>query len=168
MGDSHLERLGVKGEQVGVAAGALVVNAARGGALAADLAAQVRSQSITPDDVVVVSVGTNDAAPAAATPREAFRTHLAAVVDLVRARRWVYLAPPGVVPGAPGAQGRTNAAISWYSQTAEQVFVARRGAVVDTRDLLEDLGDDAFEDDGLHLTERAYDVLLPPLVTASS
>ncbi|MCL8024710.1 SGNH/GDSL hydrolase family protein [Nocardioides bruguierae] len=169
LGDSHLARLGVRAAEIGAQApGVEVVDGAVGGALAADLAAQVRAHAVTPEDVVVLSIGTNDAAPAAATPRETFRTHLTAVVDLVRARRWVYVMPPGVVPGRPGVQGRTNAALSWYAQTAEQVFRARRGWVVETRDLLETLGEAAFDEDGLHLSEAAYDVLVPELAAAVS
>lgn len=59
LGDSHLARI----RRDLPALGPDVCNAAVGGASALDLLAQAATASVGEDDVAVVSVGTNDAAP---------------------------------------------------------------------------------------------------------
>ena len=59
LGDSHLARV----RRDLLVLGPDVCNAAEGGASSLDLLAQATGAAVEEDDLVVVSVGTNDAAP---------------------------------------------------------------------------------------------------------
>ena len=69
LGDSHLARLRRELPRLGES----VVNAAVGGATVLDLEAQADRVGLAPDDAVVVSVGTNDAATRNEVPVLDFR-----------------------------------------------------------------------------------------------
>lgn len=164
LGDSHLARVRRGLSQL---AGP-VVNAAVGGADAADLLPQARAVGAGPDDVVVVSVGTNDAAPWKAVPHDEFALLLDEVLSVVDAERWVYVAPPGVDEARLTRRAdRTNADLAVYAGIATTAFTARSGTVVDSAALLGGLGPAAFTDDGVHLTGAAYRLLLPAIADAT-
>ena len=65
LGDSHLARIKRELPRLGES----VLNAAVGGATVLDLEAQANGAVLTAEDVVVVSVGTNDGAPWKKVPR---------------------------------------------------------------------------------------------------
>lgn len=159
LGDSHLARLGS-----GAALGDGVVNAAVGGASAYDLGLQAGAAALRRADVALVSVGTNDAAPWKQTPLADFRARLEELLGSVRVRRWVYVAPPGVrEERLGGGPDRTNAVIATYRGCAADCFAAVAGSVVPAHLLVEGLGADGFVEDGVHLSQRGCDVLLPAL-----
>ena len=93
MGDSHLARLR---RELGTFPGE-VRNAAEGGASSRDLLRQADAVGVLPSDVVVLSVGTNDAAPWKRVPVSEFAHSLSMLVAAHAPRRWVLVAPPGVV-----------------------------------------------------------------------
>ncbi|WP_148612750.1 SGNH/GDSL hydrolase family protein [Nocardioides rubriscoriae] len=150
LGDSHLARLQRALPRIGPD----VVNAAVGGAVATDVAAQAVRVPVTPTDVVVLSIGTNDGMPVHAIAPESVRAALTDVAARVRPARWVYLLPP-----LPESAAHGGAAVAALDATGSLV-------VVDTPALLEPLGGGAFLPDGLHLTGEAYDVLLPVIAEA--
>jgi lysophospholipase L1-like esterase len=165
LGDSHLARvrrdLPVLGPDVH--------NAAVGGASAPDLLAQAASADVGEDDVVVVSVGTNDAAPWKQVPVAVFAQTVLDFMRTVPARRWVYVAPPGVDESRLSASGdRTNAVLDDYRTAAVLACRVAGARVVRTERVIEPLGADAFVSDGLHLSGRAYAVLLPVVAEACS
>lgn len=165
LGDSHLARLRRSLSQLD----GPVENAAVGGAHAADLLPQARAAGAGPDDVVVVSVGTNDAAPWQVVPPDEFAVLLDEVLGVVDAERWVYVAPPGVDESRlTRPADRTNAALAVYTGIATAAFSARGARVIDTAALLGDLGPAAFTDDGVHLTGAAYRLLLPAIADATT
>ena len=164
LGDSHLARLRRSLSQLD----GPVVNAAVGGAHAADLLPQARLVGAGPGDVVVVSVGTNDAAPWKVVPPDEFALLLDEVLGGVDAGRWVYVAPPGVDEARlTRPADRTNADLSVYTGIATSAFTARGATGVDTAVLLGDLGPAAFTDDGVHLTGAAYRLLRPAIADAT-
>lgn len=164
LGDSHLARVRRGLSQL---AGP-VVNAAVGGARADDLLPQATAVRAGPGDVVVVSVGTNDAAPWKGLPHDEFASLVATLLSGVEAGRWVYVAPPGVDESRlTRSADRTNAGLAVYTAIATAAFTARGATVIDTAGLLDDLGPAAFTDDGVHLTGAAYRLLLPAIADAT-
>ena len=168
LGDSHLSRLS-PGDLGRIAPD--VTNAAVGGAFATDLAGQLAGiADLAAYDVVVVSVGTNDAAPWKQVPIETSERALAEAVARLLARpdaRIVYVASPGVdETRLDRVADRTNEVLADYSRVAADVVSAAGGAVVDTPALLAPLGCAAYVDDGVHLTPAAYELLVPAIADA--
>ena len=161
LGDSHLARLrreltSLSGE---------VRNAAEGGASARDLKGQAAEAGVLESDVVVLSVGTNDAWRHVAVPE--FAQALSLLVASRAPRGWVFVAPPGVVEERlAGGPDRTNALIDEYRRAAIEVAGNVGGHVVRTDLLLAPLGATAFADDGIHLNGAGYRVLVPAIASA--
>lgn len=164
LGDSHLAHLGAAPEVIGRPGVSEVLNAAEGGAGAGDLLEQVRRAGVAGDDVLVVSVGTNDAAPDDALPLEEFADALRRFLDEVEPARSVLLVPPGVVEERQTDDGdRTNRGVAAYAERAAALFGAAGAQVVESWVLVAPLRDRAFAGDGLHLSDAGYDVVLPAL-----
>lgn len=163
LGDSHLARVRRRLDVIG----ADVLNAAVGGASVQALGVQAVTAGLRSDDIVVVSVGTNDAAPWKQVPLADFSTLLSEWVRSIDVDGWVYVAPPGVDERRlTGPGDRTNQVIDSYRAVAIEVFGSAGARVVRADRLLAPLGPAAFVDDGLHLTGRAYDLVLPAIAAA--
>jgi lysophospholipase L1-like esterase len=160
LGDSHLARL-----RRGLAPfPGDVHNAAEGGATSRDLPAQAGAVGLRESDVVVLSVGTNDAAPWKHVPVSEFGQSLEAFVGSGEARGWVFVAPPGVVEARlTGAPDRTNAVIDDYRHAVIEVAGQVGGPVVRADLLLASLGETAFAQDGVHLNGTGYRILVPAI-----
>ena len=144
-----------------------VRNAAEGGASARDLLRQADGVGLHDSDSVVLSVGTNDAAPWKRVPVSEFVQALSVLVASHSPRGWVLVAPPGVVEGRlTRARDRTNAVIHEYRLAAIEVCEAVNGHVVRTDLVLESLGAKAFAEDGVHLNGTGYRVLVPAIQSA--
>lgn len=163
LGDSHLARLrrelrGFPGD---------VRNEAEGGASSRDLSRQAHAVGVRESDVVLLSVGTNDAAPWNDVPVPEFAQSLSMLVASSAPRHWVLVAPPGVVEERLTRRpDRTNAVIDEYRQAAIEVCEGVGGHVVRTDLLLAPLGAKAFTDDGTHLNGVGYRILVPAIVSA--
>jgi lysophospholipase L1-like esterase len=163
IGDSHLARV----RRDLPAIGPDVHNAAEGGASSRDLLAQAARAAISKADTVVVSIGTNDAAPRKSGPVDEFAASLTHCFRSVPARAWVYVAPPGVDEARlAGTRDRTTAVVDEYRDAALTACEAWGASVVRADEVIGPLGPDAFVDDGLHLSGRAYDLLLPAIAEA--
>lgn len=158
LGDSHLARIRRQLPLIGKD----VVNAARGGATVRDLEAQADGAALTDADVVIVSVGTNDAAPHHEVPVADFRRAIGRVLEST-VGAWVVMTPPGVVEARLGAHGRTNAVVAHYREAAIAAAASHSARLLDTPPLLAHLGTSAFAEDGLHLSGAGHGVLLPAL-----
>jgi lysophospholipase L1-like esterase len=163
IGDSHLARLrrelwGFDGD---------VLNAAEGGATSRDLSRQADTAGVGGSDCVVVSVGTNDAAPWKQVPVAEFEQAVSRLMTSYSPRGWVFVAPPGVVEERlTRARDRTNGVIDAYRLAAIALCEDVGGHVVRTDLLLETLGATAFAEDGLHLNGTGYRVLVPAIQSA--
>lgn len=179
LGDSHLARVRRDlGRLVCAAAGCAasakpeVVNAAVGGAFAADLVQQAAAVGLGPLDRVALSVGTNDAAPWKQVALAHVRRHVDAFLSATAVARLVYLSPPGVdetslaATGLAARRDRTNECMDAYGRAIAERLHHAGAEIVDGRALLDSLGRAGFADDGLHLNGRAYDVVLPALASA--
>ena len=163
LGDSHLARV----RRDLPALGPDVRNAAEGGASSLGLLVQARSAGVQADDLVVVSVGTNDAAPWKRVPLAAFAAAISDCLRTVPAQRWVYLTPPGVHESRlQGSTDRTNAVLDDYRDAAISACEDLGARIVRTERIIGPLGADAFAGDGLHLSGRAYGVVLPAIADA--
>lgn len=159
LGDSHLARIQRGLPRIGED----VLNAAEGGATVRDLEAQADRAALGVSDVVVVSVGTNDAAPWNDQPPADFERTLSHFVHSHPVGAWVVMTPPGVDETRLGAGDRTNAAVTRYREAAASVAESHAARLLDTPALLAPLGHDAFKSDGVHLSGPAYRLLLPAL-----
>lgn len=163
LGDSHLARVRRDVALIGPE----VHNAAVGGASSRDLAAQAERAGVAglaDGDAVVVSVGTNDAAPWKQVPVADFTEALRACWLSVPARHRVYVTPPGVDEARLGGPSdRTNRVVDDYRAAAVAVCHALDVHLVRAEQVVAPLGADAFVDDGLHLTGPAYRLLLPAI-----
>lgn len=163
LGDSHLARV----RRDLAAIGPDVTNAAEGGASSLDLFAQARRAGVREQDVVVVSVGTNDGAPWKRVPLDEFAAALADCLGSVPSGSGVYVAPPGVDESRlPGTGDRTNAVIDRYRDAALAVCEQTDARVVRADHVIAPLGPGAFAGDGLHLGGRADDLLRPSIAEA--
>lgn len=163
LGDSHLARI----KRDLPLLGADVANAAVGGATVHDLDAQAAAVSVCLDDVVALSVGTNDAAPWRTVPEELFRRVLEDFLQSCDAARVVVVLPPGVVEARLQDSGdRTNALLEGYRAAASAAATYVGADIMDPRAALAVAGSSAFASDGVHLSGRGYRVLLPALRAA--
>ncbi len=176
LGDSHLDRVRRDLHRLAPKPGDEVVNAAVGGSFAFELLGQAHGVHLRPEDAVVVSVGTNDAAPWKAVPPYDFEGNLRELLDHLAELgttspgslgRLVYLTPPGVDEARlDGSGDRTSAVVASYAAIGARLTTEAGGRVVDALTLLAPLGPSAYLDDGVHLTGAAYDLLLPAIADA--
>jgi lysophospholipase L1-like esterase len=160
VGDSHLANLGPRIPALGTD----LVNLAVGGAVASDLACQLRAVALPDDATLVVSIGTNDADPTRGLPLDAFGAVVDAFVAARPGRHWVYVASPGCAGDIDQEWTATN--MARYSARAAGAFVASGGLVLDTPGVLSPVGEEAFDEDRLHLSAQGYAVLLPAVADA--
>lgn len=144
-----------------------IENAAVGGADVHDLLAQARGAAVGSADRVAVSVGTNDAAPWKQVDLAEGVRQLEEFLVAVESTRLVHVSSPGVDEARLGRDhDRTHATLARYSAAYAAAFTAAGATVVDTPALLAPLGTAAFVADGVHLSGKAYAVLLPALHAA--
>jgi lysophospholipase L1-like esterase len=162
VGDSHLDAVrGPRLASLEAEADCRVVNLAVGGSGTHDVPAQLAA---SPDDVdlVVLSLGTNDCAPWKEIPLAEFEPAFAALLDSLPGRL-VYVTPPGVDESRLGADDPTMAGVDRYTDVARAAVARRGGAILETQAALAPLGLAAFVEDGVHLNDAAYDLLLGEL-----
>jgi lysophospholipase L1-like esterase len=116
-------------------------------------------------DVVVLSFGMNDFAPWKRVPLAEFRAYLARIVRDLAPARIVALLPPAVVEVPPGSEpARTNADLDEYRRVVVDLVGA--AGSLDADRLFQMVGLTAHEvhaADGVHLSNEAYDAVLPSL-----
>lgn len=163
LGDSHLARVQRDLPRLGKD----VVNAAVGGATVHDLVIQAAAASVRSDDVVVLSIGANDAAPWKRVPVALFQEVLEQFLSSCDADRCVIILPPGVIEARlTGAGDRTNALLEDYRAAVTAAAAAAEAEIMDSQAELSALGPSAFASDSLHLSGEGYRVLLPALRSA--
>ena len=144
-----------------------IVNVAVGGACTCDLQDQVAAAGLRPDDVVALSVGTNDAAPWKQLAVHEVAEQVDNLLADLSSQRLVYLAPPGVDEARLNGLGdRTNARTALYGAAIGDRFAGAGATVVDGRAAISRVGAAAFADDGVHLSGAGYDVFIAALAAA--
>jgi len=168
LGDSHLDRVrGPLLDRMSGLAGAPVENRAVGGSTVHELAGQADGLDLATYDAVVVSVGTNDAASWAVVELDRFVEVLTTFV-VGSSGRLVFLGSPGVDEVRLLGDGdRTSRELRAYADAAASLFGSHGHRVVRAETVVAPLGPDAFLEDGVHLSDAAYDLLLPALAAAT-
>lgn len=159
-GDSHLARPVRAAWRITPQATSVAV----GGSVATDLPGQVAGLDPATYDVVLVSIGTNDAGWRE-VPLEVFADGVDWLLSWAAPTPVLLMTSPGCLDDQAGAHW-SNARLRRYADTAGRLVAAAGGQVLDTPAVLAPLGADAFVDDGFHLSPAAYDLLLPALGTA--
>jgi lysophospholipase L1-like esterase len=144
----------------------VVLNGAAGGWDSTDCARRAPVLARCAPAVVVLSVGTNDCAPWRQVPLDTFARNLAAVRAGFAGSDLVSFLPPTVHEpsnrAADARPARSNVALDRYRAVLRDTFSARRR--LDVPELLARHSDvEVLESDGLHLTARSYDLLIPEL-----
>ena len=160
-GDSHLARPVRAGWRISPDA----TSVALGGAVATDLPGQLAGLDPSAYDVVVVSIGTNDAGWRD-VPLAEFTGAIGWLVDWAGATPVLLMTSPGC-DEASAAGHWSNTRLTEYADAAAALVEAAGGRVFDTPAALAPLGAGAFVEDGFHLTAAAYDLLLPELGAAA-
>lgn len=133
-----------------------------------DSRAALERYTAVPEGTVVVSLGTNDAAPWKQVPLDEFEANYARLLGRID-RPGVLVLPPGPVRETRH-QGRSNDEIRRYASVATRVARAAGATPLPLFDRLSALltaGGDVHVDDGVHLNDAAYEVV-HDLVTATS
>lgn len=160
LGDSHLARARPRHAEIADD----TLSRAVGGSVATDLPGQVAGLDPAAYDVVVVSIGTNDAGWRD-VPRAEFTDAVRWLLGWAGTTPVLLMTSPGC-DEASAAGHWSNARLASYSVTAAALVEAAGGRVLDTPAVLAPLGTAAFAEDGFHLTRAAYDLLLPALGAA--
>lgn len=159
LGDSHLARALPRHAEIA----AVTTSRAVGGSTVLDLDDQLAGVDLTAYDVVVVSLGTNDAGWRD-VPLAQFVSVLDAALARLAGRRLVFVTSPGCDPVRAG--GFSPDRLATYAASAAGLVTGHGGTVVDSPAVLARLGAEAFLEDGFHLTQPAYDLLLPAVAAA--
>lgn len=132
------------------------------GATSTDLAGQLDAHAAEAPDVALVSVGSNDAAPAVThVPVRAYRDALDPALQRLDGAHVVVLGPPPVDESPLG--NRTNDELARYVAAASEVATERLASFVPTATVLAGAEGDVLVEDGLHLSRYGYDTLLAVL-----
>lgn len=162
LGDSHLARPVRAGWTISPEATSVAV----GGAVATDLPGQVAGLDPSAYDVVVVSIGTNDAGWRD-VPLAEFTDALGWLLGWAGGTPVLLMTSPGC-DEASAAGHWSNTRLTEYADAAAALVETAGGQVFDTPAVLAPLGPAAFVEDGFHLTPAAYDLLLPALRRAAN
>ena len=143
-----------------------VVRAAVSGSTSSDLSGQIDAATTTPPVYAIISVGSNDVAPADAHVSLAeYRTNLGTMLQRLSPAYVVVLGPPPVIE-ARVEHGRTNADLAAYAAAASDVATEHLATYVRTDAVLGADLDQLLEDDGLHLSARGYEKVVAALAEA--
>lgn len=151
IGDSHFSRARLLID---------ATNVAVGGATTKDLGPQV-AQIPEDSSTIVVSIGTNDAAEHNHVSPEEFSQLLRQLFSsLPEAAKVFFMASPGVVETRPAGALWTSERIASYRDVARRECAFSGVEFIALHEVLAPLGDEAFDSDGLHLSPKAYGVVL--------
>lgn len=147
-----------------------IYNAAVGGFVVHDVRARCATLAALEPDAVVVSLGSNDAAPWNAVPLDVFEAELRVVLEqFAPARRIVMAAPPCVEARLPNEIDRTNHVLREFAGAASAACAATGAVDLGLHQLTLDAmaaGRDVHEPDGLHFNDAGYELISDALAAA--
>lgn len=115
-------------------------------------------------DLVIISLGTNDAAPWKQVPLDTFRANIPKIFGAFESSRIVYFLPPPVNEQkiAQTEPNRSIEGIRDYHDAAKAVCEERGVAYIDSFAIFQPLldgGTDYHVDDGVHFNDVAYELI---------
>lgn len=142
-------------------------NCATGGLDSTDLSRRAPFIGKLQSDVVLVSVGTNDACPWKQVDIETFKANLAPITDAFANSRIIYMPPPPVVEDKrPSGKEIHNKTMHEYNNAVTDFCKSRDIKYWDTwTDLSALLGSDKdpHDEDGVHFSDVGYEFVLTRL-----
>ena len=141
-----------------------VYNCAVGGWDTNDCVAKAPYISNLEPDVLIISLGTNDAAPWKQVPLEKFKENIPKIFDAFKGTQIVYLLP---LPVDEEKIAKTDAkrsikGIREYHDSAQKVCEAQGVAYIHSFEVFKPLLDNRTEyhvEDGVHLNDFAYEII---------
>lgn len=145
-----------------------VYNCAVGGWDTNDCVAKAPYISKLVPDVLVISLGTNDASPWKLVSLDKFKANIPQIFDTFKASRVVYFLPPPVDEAkiAKTDASRSIKGIQQYHDAAKEICEARGVACIDSFAIFKPLLDSSQEyhvEDGVHLNDVAYEIIAKEL-----
>lgn len=140
-----------------------VYNCATGGWSTVDLVRKAPFIARLQPDVVVISVGTNDAAPWREITLKDFKKNLPIIADAFEGSRIIFFPPPPISEDTQSkAKQRNNSDLHGYHDAIKSFCNARSLDYIDAWSVFESLqkrGETYHVEDGVHLSDHGYEVL---------
>lgn len=142
----------------------LITNAATSGFDTGESLARASVVAPMPFNYILVSLGTNDAAPWRNISAQQYAENVKEMVELFEANRVVFFLPPPINESKQqeGPKVRSNVAIKEYSEAAKVVLQDAEAKFIDSFSVYQELidtGVDYHVEDGVHLNDAAYAIL---------
>jgi len=150
-----------------------VYNCAVGGWDTNDCVSKAPYISKLKPDVLVISLGTNDAAPWKQVPLEKFKENIPKIFNAFSASKVVYFLPTPVdeVKIANTDKNRSIKGIKEYHDAAKEVCEAHGVAYINSFEIFQPLLDSGKEyhiEDGVHFNDLAYKIITNELASILS
>lgn len=115
-------------------------------------------------EVVAISLGTNDASPWKLVDLEIFKQNIPKIIDIFAPSKFIYfLPPPSDETKQPPDKKRTNETLKQYYDAAKGICDEKGTLTINSWDIFKpmlDRGEVYHVEDGTHLKENAYDIII--------
>lgn len=118
-------------------------------------------------DILILSVGTNDASPWKLVDAQKFTANLKEIFSIFGKSKIVYFLPPpineNILAAHPRHKSLTNKQLKDYHDIAKQLCEENTVAYLDSWKVLKPLmdeGNDFHNEDGIHFTDEGYEVVI--------
>lgn len=114
--------------------------------------------------VLIISLGTNDASSWKLVELEKFKENVNKIIDIFRGSKFIYFLPPpsDETKQTPG-RIRKNETTKQYHDAAKHICEEKGALTINSWDIFKpmlDRGEVYHVDDGTHLEENAYDIII--------
>ena len=115
-------------------------------------------------DVIVLSLGTNDASSWKLVDLETFKQNVPKILDIFAPAKIIYfLPPPSDETKQPPGKIRKNETLKQYYDAAKEICEKKGALTINSWDIFKpmlDHGEVYHVEDGTHLEENAYDIII--------
>lgn len=120
-------------------------------------------------DVLIISLGTNDASSWKLVELEKFKENVNKIIDIFKGSKFIYFLPPpsDETKHAPD-RVRKNETTKQYHDAAKSICGEKGALTINSWDIFKpmlDRGEVYHVEDGTHLEENAYDIIIAKIVT---
>ena len=138
-----------------------------GGASSKATLENIKNHAFTKDDLVIVSLGLNDAAPWKQIPVEQFKLNYTALLESIGHTNVVLIAPNPVDTQKQTPPGRDNVILHEYVKVIQGLASKYEMRCINLFEIIRSYEDgaDLYVEDGVHLSTAGYDLLYDQLKT---
>jgi lysophospholipase L1-like esterase len=144
--------------------GADVYNCAAGGWDSNDCVKKAAYIASLKPDVLIISLGTNDASSWKIVDLEIFKQNIPKIIDAFGGSKFIYfLPPPGDETKQTNDRLRSNETLKNYYDSAKHICEEKGALTINSWDIFKpmlDKGEVYHVEDGTHLQENAYDIII--------